>query len=627
MDQFSCCNILSADRLKIDVVSGNLTLRRTDAGFYAIRAVVKNSVGEAHLSLNLTVRSTYRARLDAVVPDTYPRSRVIFLRGRVEFDSGSYIQSLLASVVPVSVRIARDGSHSQITMSTLTRRDGSFEVPFRTASTEYGTYRAWASHPFNTTAGESQAVWYVLGMRPTPRRVRLSGETVAAFSRVYENATQLVNDGPKTLTALRGDIPHAAELRREGIDIGILVDGRQQLDSLSAGQSAPITLSLNTTGPVPSGSVLALFKSGEGVEKRLVLELDVDLITPDLVVDPPRVRTRALRGGSKLLEFTVTNAGRVPATDLKVRMPENEILSVLSFGTNLLESRQNGTGLRLPRNATAGLTLKISPPAEHPLGEFSGRFLLKCAETSKSVSFNLLVSSDVTLDFTVAVEDEYTYFAEPDFPLVANATVRIVNHRRGVDLRLVTAEGNGTVTFRGLVEDRYELYVKAPDHLSVHRVVVLDVDARTPYRVFLEREAVKYTWEVRPKPIRDRYEFRVKADFKARVPMPVVTVTPNNIDLEPYKLGYEDTIVFNVTNHGLIKADALGLEMPMNHPFLEFDEFPELGDLEALSSVSVVVNVRRKQPQDRIIQAVHWIVYGAKVYYSVRIKQNPTDRF
>ena len=52
--------------------------------------------------------------------------------------------------------------------------------------------------------------------------------------------------------------------------------------------------------------------------------------------------------------------------------------------------------------------------------------------------------------------------------------------------------------------------------------------------------------------------------------MPVVTIEPVKVNTIPYEEGREDTIVFTITNHGLIRADNVRLLLPTAHPFLNF---------------------------------------------------------
>ena len=78
--------------------------------------------------------------------------------------------------------------------------------------------------------------------------------------------------------------------------------------------------------------------------------------------------------------------------------------------------------------------------------------------------------------------------------------------------------------------------------------------------MFLARRAVSYTFSVIPTTFDETYTVTLEADFVTHVPIPVVTITPSEISLEPYELGLEDTIQYNITNHGLIRADDVGID-------------------------------------------------------------------
>ena len=98
------------------------------------------------------------------------------------------------------------------------------------------------------------------------------------------------------------------------------------------------------------------------------------------------------------------------------------------------------------------------------------------------------------------------------------------------------------------------------------------------------------------------------------MPQPVVTVTPTEIELEELELGLVDTIQFNITNHGLIRAEDVQFELPNDHPFLKFTtNANNLGSVEALSSIIVSVQVSRKTREKRgIIQ----VIYVINIVYS-----------
>ena len=95
----------------------------------------------------------------------------------------------------------------------------------------------------------------------------------------------------------------------------------------------------------------------------------------------------------------------------------------------------------------------------------------------------------------------------------------------------------------------------------------------------------------------------------------MVTVTPAEIDLEALELGFVSSIQLNITNHGLIRANDATIELPNNHPFLEFSvPLKEPGYLDPLSSTIVTVHISNKNVQKRAIPIA--LLYAGKLLYN-----------
>ena len=72
---------------------------------------------------------------------------------------------------------------------------------------------------------------------------------------------------------------------------------------------------------------------------------------------------------------------------------------------------------------------------------------------------------------------------------------------------------------------------------------------------------------------KDVYKVTLKATFETNIPMPVVTITPQELDLGVLQRGLMPVINFVLTNHGLIRAEDVKFRLPsMNsHPFMHFE--------------------------------------------------------
>ena len=272
-------------------------------------------------------------------------------------------------------------------------------------------------------------------------------------------------------------------------------------------------------------------------------------------------------------------------------IPENPIFSFIGLGN---DNGVYGDGqFDLPSEQSASMSVQAMINNDMPLGEISASFYIVSDQVSSQIPVLLTVSSDTLMNLTIVVEDEYTYFASGE-PLVSDAVVTIINYQRDIRSSLTTEEKNGSSLFIDIFEDRYEVFIEAPDHRPLHEIIITSIENPT-LTFFLERQAVTYTWSVTPVTFEDTYMLTLEADFETNVPIPVVTVFPTEFDLEELELGFVDSIQLNVTNHGLIRADNVSINLPTNHPFLEFTiDNDILGNLEALSSITAIVHISRR---------------------------------
>ena len=438
------------DRLAIDQLSGQITWHRAQAGNHTVSVQANNRAGRATVTWSLCVKAGYNASLDIVSPNTYSGAQPIQLTGRVEYKAGNIIKNLLVSVVPVSIDITSE--QTTRLLKTFTSRDGTFSTVFYPARTEYGTYIARARHPSSVFQSIVQTQWQFLGMKATPRLIQLNGETIGTYEKIFYNATKVTNDGPVALHNLRA-IPVLGNT--VGLHVNIQLNGTNSVSILQPGDSVQMNINIETTRAFDAVFPIRL-ETMEGTTLYLSVNLRIAQILPSFVVSPPSVNARIIRGKSNVFQFNVTNIGRVDATSVRVLLPTTDFISFISFGTQQQAEGVSTIGSR----KSALLSILVQTPSNQQLGDISGNLIISSTETSKRVPFTFTVSSNVQMNFTVRVEDEYTYFAEGE-PLVSNAVVRLVNHQRNIRITKSTKEGNGTATFLNIPEDRYELHVEA----------------------------------------------------------------------------------------------------------------------------------------------------------------------
>ncbi len=290
-----------------------------------------------------------------------------------------------------------------------------------------------------------------------------------------------------------------------------------------------------------------LLETAEGTSLQLTLNLRIKTILPSFLIEPHSLSTRVIRGQSQIFEFSVTDIGKAVAQSVRSILPATDFISFVSFGN----PQHTEGNLELENEQSAVLTILVQIPAYLQLGEIVTKIIVASKEVSKGIPVTLTVSLNVLMILSVVVEDEYTYFASQQ-PLVRDATVTLINYQRDVSITKTTVTGNGTATF--IHEGRYEMLVKAANHQSLRQIVV--TSAEMPIlTVFLRRQAVTYTWSVTPVTFEDSYNLAVEADFKTHVPIPVVTVTPIEIDLEELELGSINTGAYNFASGEVNKID------------------------------------------------------------------------
>ena len=590
------------DNMVISQETREITWRRTQAGNYTIIVEVENQVSTARVSWLLCVKPGYTASLQPVEESLFPRATPLQLNGQVEYFEGNQVEELLNGFVPVTVEITSRNGRRELTI--FIHQDGSFSVVFFPASTEYGSYVAGAKHPHASTA-MTQTGWDFLGMSATPRIIQLRGSTVGEFQMTFHNVSIITNDGPKSLSGITA----VASLgSTDQLSIAVILNGRT---SLEPNEITFIDIEVRATGALDA-TVPITVESIEGVTLFLSVNLRISQILPELVANPSYINTRVVRGIARNIDLNITNVGSIPAHGVRAVLPMSQLFSLVSFGNALQENQEE---LTLDSGESARLSVLVAIPLEQPLGEISGRIVISSMETFLTIRLNLLVSSNILMNLTVIVEDEYTYFAEGK-PLLSDAVVRLTNNIRGIRETFTTGE-SGSVTFVNIPEDRYELYVTGPNHADENQIIITSAEEPV-HIVFLARRAVSYTFSVIPTTFDETYTVTLEADFVTHVPIPVVTITPSEISLEPYELGLEDTIQYNITNHGLIRADDVGIDLPTGHPFLEFStEIEDIGSLDALTSIIVPVKVTRNDSRERrnIGSCVAALFYAIGVAY------------
>ena len=573
--------ILSPPQLSVDQYTGQVVWPRAQTGNHTIIVQSENQVGEVNITWTLQVSPGYSTLLNPVFPTVYSRTQPIVLSGAIQYAANNSVEDFLAGIVPVFIDIINNGSTRML--NTTTNANGSYSVTFYPAVTEYGFYQAASRHPGIPNA-VVQTEWTYSTIVSVPNVIELVGEAVNEFGKTFYNASVIHNEGPTRFYGIKA-IPLLSNTGL--ITVEAMLRGLSANNTLESGGAVVLDIKLSTSQSL-SGLFLVVLNSTQGTLLQMVVSVEIESSIPRFLVQPSSLSTRAVRGQSRIFEFNITNVGQTVATAVQPLLPDTDIISFISFG-NL---QQGESSLNLSNGQSAVLSIFVRIEESQELGDIITSVSIVSTQTSVSIPITLTVSSNLLMNLTVVVEDEFTYFASGQ-PLVDNAVITLINYQRNIRITMTTDRNNGTATFVNIYEDRYEMFIEAPDHLSLYEIIITSLD--TPMITkFIQRQTVTYTWSVTPIAFQDNYILTIEADFVTHVPLPVVTVTPTEIDLEALELGLISSFQINITNHGLIRANDTTLLFPTSHPFLEFSTSNnELGYIDPLSSI--IVNIRTSQ--------------------------------
>ena len=299
-----------------------------------------------------------------------------------------------------------------------------------------------------------------------------------------------------------------------------------------------------------------------------------------LDVNPKKIATTMTKGQSKILDVMLSNNGTAATGEITIDLPEVEWMSVV--GNDTLPS--------LAVNDSAYFSLRLSPDNATPLIQFEGNIAINSEHGSfANLPFTITAVSESTGALTVDVTDEFTYYGNGQH--LANAEVTLKGYYSLETVAHGYTDENGVFSLENLPEGYYRVNVKADRHSEFNENILIEAGTTNQRDIFLQYQAVTYSWNVVPTEIGDEYTIILDGTFETNVPAPVVTIEA------PWHLpDFEDSYTFNyvVTNHGLIDAYGMVLHVPEDDEFLFTPLYDYADTLFAQTSIIVPCVVTHK---------------------------------
>ena len=476
-----------------------------------------------------------------------------------------------AADVPVAVQILVAGTTRTLTATT--DSSGHYSVTFQPLQNEAGEYSAAAAEP-SVTNPAVQAQFEIVGMTASPA----SANVHVVPNTPLTGQFTLTNLSNVTLTGL------TATARGGPAGLSVQLTAPSQI---AGDGTATLAYSLNSTSAqAASGVVTIHVTTTQGAVLDILLEVTVLPLRPALAANPGFLNSGMVVGAQRLISFTVVNNGGAPSGELQVSLPQTSYLSLASPAT--IPSLAPGV--------SSTVTIELTPASNLPLEEYIGTIGIGGAQTGISVPFTFTAITTAVGDVHVLVDDDYT-FDVVGAPRVQGATVNLLNPYDNTQIVATgVTDATGAVTFSNVPAGTYDLQVQATGHSSYMSAFTVVPGITNNDEVFIARQFVSYTWNVVQTTIQDTYQIQLETEFQTDVPAPVVTITapPAIPTLQP---GQSASFNVTITNHGLIAAQDVTLELPTDPEYTFTALTDEIGVLPAKSSVVVPITVTRAAPQ------------------------------
>jgi len=528
-----------------------------DAG-NAVRETLEDN-NSARAPSPLKVEPAYTATVETDVT-TAPAGTAIPLKGRAVRPGGGPAAGEL-----VNVQVVLNGARR--TLSALTGLNGEFTATFQPLPNEAGSYAVGAAHP-GVAEAPVQDRFNLLGLRVTPNYAQ---QTVLP-GNVARSEFEVVNLSALPLTGIT-----AKSGAVDGLNVNVELPAQ-----LAPGASGRVTVISSVPEPRDAaGRFVVLFTSAEGAKADLTIDYRVELPQARLVATPRALESGMVRGRQTLVDFEVVNTGGAESGPLNLTLPDLPWLKAA-----------NATPLAsIPPGGRVTVSLQLTPDGSVPLDIYEGRLAVHNSDVGVTVPFKFRHVSDAVGDVIVTVVDELTYYGSGG-PKVAGAQVVLRDPFTSEARYTGLSDTNGLVRFSGVPEGPYNLDVTAPKHDNFLQTATVAPGKTNEFTAFLRTQLVRYNWKVEEIDIEEKAKITLETIFETTVPVPVVTIEPNSIDLTGIETD-EYQVELKFTNHGLIAAQDVMMKFADGSKWSVHPVAEDIGVIPAKSSLTVPVIFRR----------------------------------
>ncbi len=519
------------------------------------------------VSVNFSIKADYTATANVSLP-YFLRGTTIAITGSASRKNGNP-----AANEKVEVYIITNGLRRTILATT--NGAGHYTTEFIPLAKEAGHYTVGASFP-GIGATADQDNFDILG-------VRIDDGNIPQFKVVLNDTLQgsltIQNMSSKSLTnftLVPVSLPNGASIRFETVasfvgNATIKLNYKVMGSALSPGNDFEVATlrAISKEGTVQSQEVFYFSQAPNGYVVADITNIDI---------------SASQSKGERLVEFTLVNKGVGATGEVTINLPQVNWLS--SVTPRVLSSMATGDSAIVVLKFLASAEVTFNYPVTGSIGISTQN------GNSFAIPFSFEKVSQTTGAVKVTVTNQFTYFTEGS-PKVKGAQVQIKNYFSGEIYAEGSTDSAGVFAAKGIPEGKHRIVVEKDKHLPYENTITIDPGDTVATTAFLNYQAITFSWKVVPTAVQDEYDITLESQFETNVPMPVVTIDMPK--MMPQLFGNE-VFAFNVTltNHGLIAAKDVALNLPQNNPEYEFVMNYVPADLLPQQSIQVPVQMRRR---------------------------------
>ncbi|GAA5787481.1 Ig-like domain-containing protein [Chitiniphilus shinanonensis] len=470
------------------------------------------------------------------------------------------------------------------TFPVLTDSNGEFSHRFTPTSGDAGLYKVSAIHPDMTDRPEQKGFTiHRVKIGPTPVRIDLPKNyayTVpfvakAGIGTQARNLRFVLNPASQPT----GQLPMGVSLT---LPAPVDLAERQSLNM-------PVKFVADNSA-LTTGSVILDVISDEHAQAPVAqarIDYTLSESKPFLVSQPSMIQTGLAQGSVEVESVQVQNKGLQEALNLQFTLTRTD--GSAAPGWMSIANQPNGT---LDVGEARSIDLRFAPAVDTPQGLYelqlhvAGDNVPKQAlnvyasVTQSGIGSVLFKAADI---FTATLNKQGQLI-----PGLARATITLQNEDVVTVTHELVTDSLGEALFKDLPAGRYKYRVRAADHQEVGGRLTIKPGITATQPVFLDYNLISVEWQVREVTIQDRYDIVLTTTFETDVPAAVIVLQPASVNLPPMGVGDVYHGELSLTNHGLVRADDVQLQLPGSDGYFKYEFLADIPDtLDAKQRVTI----------------------------------------